>query len=72
MGDCKCGCGKAGSNGNFVAGHSQVLTASLVKEAGGLFALQELIQAAKKFSYGEKRQDQFLDIVRRIFPALRR
>jgi len=69
MGDCKCGCGKPASGGNFIAGHSQVLTASLVKEAGGLFALQELVQAAKEYSCREKGQEEFLHIVQRIFPV---
>jgi len=67
MGDCKCGCGKPANGGNFIAGHSQILTASLVNEAGGLFALQELVQGAKKYSCGEKDPEQFLDVVRSIF-----
>ena len=69
MGDCKCGCGKQASSGNFIAGHSRVLTASLVKEVGVFFALQELIQAAKEYSCGEKDSEQFLNIVQRIFPG---
>jgi len=68
MGDCKCGCGKPANGGNFITGHSQVLTASLVNEAGGLFTLQELIDAAKEYSCGEKDQEEFLNIIRRIFP----
>jgi hypothetical protein len=50
MGDCRCGCGESAENGDFIAGHSQKLTASLVKEFGGLFALQEFIQSAKEYS----------------------
>jgi hypothetical protein len=68
MGICKCGCGETASSGNFIAGHSQRLTASLVKEVGGLFALQKLVNAAKKYSCGEKDQEEFLDLIRRIFP----
>ncbi|OHE22091.1 MAG: hypothetical protein A2X92_02545 [Syntrophus sp. GWC2_56_31] len=69
MGDCRCGCGEPANNGDFIAGHSQKLTSSLVKEVGGLFALQELIQSAKQYSYGEKRTKEFLDLIRRIFPV---
>ena len=69
MGNCKCGCGKPASGGNFLAGHSQVLTARLVNEVGGLFALQELVQSAKKYSFGEKDAKDFLEIIRRIFPV---
>jgi len=69
MGDCKCGCGEPASNKDFIAGHSQKLTASLVKEVGGLFALQDLVQSAKKCSYGEKGSEEFLDLIRRIFPV---
>ena len=69
MGDCKCGCGEPVRSGDFIAGHSGKLTASLVKEVGGLFALQELIQSAKQYSYGEKRTKEFLDLNRRIFPV---
>lgn len=68
MGKCKCGCGEPATSGNFVAGHSQKLMASLVNEVGGLFALQELVQSAKNYSYGEKDQKEFLDLIRRIFP----
>jgi hypothetical protein len=68
MGKCKCGCGETASSGNFVAGHSQKLTASLVNDVGGLFALQKLVQSAKKFSAGEKDPAEFLDLIRRIFP----
>jgi len=69
MGNCKCGCGEAARSGNFIAGHSQKLTANLVNEVGGLFTLQELVQAAKKYSCGEKGQEQFLSVVQRIFPV---
>jgi hypothetical protein len=69
MGECKCGCGEKASNGDFIAGHSQKLTASLVKEVGGLFALQKLVQSAKKYSCGEKDPEEFLDLIRRIFPV---
>jgi hypothetical protein len=69
MGDCRCGCGESAENGDFIAGHSQKLTASLVKEFGGLFALQEFIQSAKEYSYGEKGTKEFLDFIRRIFPV---
>lgn len=68
MGDCKCGCGEKVSSSNFSPGHSQRLTASLVKEVGGLFALPELVQSAKKYSCGEKNQEEFLALIRRIFP----
>jgi hypothetical protein len=68
MGKCKCGCGERASGGNFIAGHSQKLTASLVNDVGGLFALQKLVQSAKKFSSGEKDPEEFLDLIRRIFP----
>ena len=54
MGNCKCGCGEPASGGNFIAGHGQKLTAILVSEVGSLFALQELVQSAKKYSCGEK------------------
>lgn len=69
MGDCKCGCGEEAGNGDFIVGHSQKLTSSLVKEVGGLFTLQELIQSAKQYSYGEKRTKEFLDLIKRIFPV---
>jgi hypothetical protein len=69
MGDCRCGCGEPANNGEFIAGHSQKLTSSLVKEVGGLFVLQELIQAAKKYSQGKKDPEAFLDLIRRIFPV---
>lgn len=69
MGACKCGCGDPAENGDFIAGHSQKLSASLVKEVGGLFVLQELVESAKKYSYGEKGTKEFLDLIRRIFPA---
>ena len=68
MGDCKCGCGELVRDGNCIAGHSGKLTASLVKEVGGLFALQDLIQSAKKYSCGEKDPEEFLDLIRSIFP----
>ena len=41
----------------------------LVKEVGGLFVLQELVQSAKKYSYGEQDLDELLDLIRRIFPV---
>jgi len=69
MGDCRCGCGEPANNGDFIAGHAQKLTSSLVKEVGGLFVLQELVEFAKKYSYGEKGTKEFLDLIRRIFPA---
>jgi hypothetical protein len=69
MGDCRCGCGEPVRSGDFIAGHSGKLTASLVKEVGGLFTLQELVQSAKKFSYGEKDPKELLDLIRRIFPV---
>ena len=68
MGNCKCGCGKPASGGNFIAGHGQKLTAILVSEVGSLFALRELVQSAKKYSCGEKDPEEFLDLIRRIFP----
>jgi hypothetical protein len=68
MGDCRCGCGEAVRSGDFIAGHSGKLTSSLIKEVGGLFALQEFVQSAKKYSYGEKDQEEFLDLIRQIFP----
>lgn len=69
MGDCKCGCGEPAENGDFIAGHSQKLSANLVKQVGGLFVLQELVQSAKKYAYGEKDPKEFLDLIRRIFPV---
>lgn len=69
MGDCKCGCGEPANNGDFIAGHSQKLISSLVKELGGLSALQELVQSAKQYSYGEMRTKDFLDLIRRFFPV---
>lgn len=69
MGNCKCGCGEEARSGNFIAGHSGKLTANVIKEAGGLFALQELVQSAKKYSYGEEDPEEFLDLVRRLFPV---
>ena len=67
MGNCKCGCGEPASGGNFIAGHSQKFIANLVNEVGGLFALQELVQSAKKYSCGEKDPEELLDIIRHIF-----
>jgi hypothetical protein len=67
MGNCKCGCGEEANNGDFIAGHSQKLTSHLVKEVGGLFTLQELVQSAKKYSHGKKDSEEFLDLIRRIF-----
>jgi len=67
MGDCKCGCGKQAGNGNFIAGHSQVLTARLVNEVGGLFSLQELVRSAKEYSSGEKCQEELLGTIQRLF-----
>lgn len=69
MGDCRCGCGEEASNGDFIAGHSQKLTSRLFKQVGGLFAMQELIQSAKKFAYGGQDPETFLSLVRRLFPA---
>ena len=69
MGNCKCGCGEEANNGDFIADHSQKLTSHLVKEVGGLFALQELIQSANQYSDGEMRTKEFLDLIRRIFPV---
>jgi hypothetical protein len=71
MGKCKCGCGETARGGDFIAGHSQKLTASLVKEVGGLFALQKLVQSTKKYACGEKvpeELEELLDLIRRIFP----
>jgi len=68
MGECKCGCGEPASNGDFIAGHSQKLTANSVKEVGGLFVLQELILSAKKYAYGQQDSDELPDLIRRIFP----
>jgi hypothetical protein len=64
MGDCRCGCGEPAENGDFIAGHGQKLSASLVKEVGGLFVLQELDESAKQYSYGEKGTNEFLDLIR--------
>jgi len=69
MGNCKCGCGEPASNGNFISGHGQKLTACLVKEAGGLFALQELVDAAKKYSGGTMESEEFTSIVRKNFTS---
>ena len=69
MGDCKCGCGNPVNGTNFLPGHDQKLRTMLVDEVGGLFALQKLIQAAKKFSRGEMDPESFLDLIRRIFPV---
>jgi hypothetical protein len=69
MGNCKCGCGERTSGGNFLPGHDQKLRTMLVDEVGGLFALQELVQSAKKYSCGEKDPEELLDLIRRIFPV---
>ena len=68
MGNCKCGCGNPVSRTNFLPGHDQKLRTRLVDEVGGLFALQELVQSAKKYSRGEKDPQELLDLIRRIFP----
>jgi hypothetical protein len=60
MGDCRCGCGESAENGDFIAGHSQKLAASLIREVGGIFVLQELVQAAKKYSQGKKDPEELL------------
>jgi hypothetical protein len=69
MGYCRCGCGEPVRSGDFIAGHSGKLTSSLVKEVGGLFTLQELVQSAKQYSDGEKDPKELLDLIRRIFPV---
>jgi hypothetical protein len=69
MGDRKCGCGNPVNGTNFLPGHDQKLRTMLVNEVGGLFALQELVQSAKKYSCGEKDPEEFLDLIRRIFPG---
>lgn len=69
MGICKCGCGKETNLGDFLPGHDQKLRASLENEVGGIFALQELIQEAKKYSYGETTSEVFLALVRRVFAS---
>jgi hypothetical protein len=53
----------------FQQSDSGKLTSSLVKEVGDLFALQELIESAKQYSYGEIRTKEFLDLIRQIFPV---
>lgn len=68
MGECRCGCGNPTSGAYFLPGHDQKLRTMLVDEAGGLFALQELVLSAKKYSIGAMSAEEFLDIVRRIFP----
>jgi len=67
MGDCKCGCGNEAKIGDFIPGHDQKLRVSLENEVGGIFALQDLIQAARKYSYGETGAEDFLNLVRRVF-----
>lgn len=67
MSVCKCGCGNETNYGDFIPGHDQKLRTSLENEVGGIFALQELILAAKKYSYGETTSDVFLALVRRVF-----
>jgi hypothetical protein len=69
MGYCRCGCGELVRSGDFITGHSGKLTSSLVKEVGGLFALQDLVQSAKKYSCGEKDPEELLNLIRRIFPV---
>ena len=68
MGNCKCGCGEPASGRNFIAGRGQKLADSLVSEVGSLFTLQELVQSAKKYFCGGKDPEEFLDLIRRIFP----
>lgn len=69
MPNCKCGCGKKANIGGFLPGHDQKLRVSLEDEVGGLLALQELVQGAKKYSCGEAEAEQFESLVRRIFAA---
>ncbi len=69
MNNCKCGCGNPASGRNFLPGHDQRLRTRLVDEVGGLFALQELVQSAKKYSCGEMDTEKFLNLIRRIFPV---
>ena len=69
MGECRCGCGNPTSGAYFLPGHDQKLRTMLVDEAGGLFALQELVLSAKKYSCGEMDSEEFLDLVRRILPG---
>jgi len=67
MGSCKCGCGNPVNDKNFLPGHDQKLRTMLVNEVGGLFALQELVDAGKKYTSGVMEPETFTSIVKEIF-----
>jgi hypothetical protein len=69
MVNCQCDCGGSVAVGDFLPGHDQNLRTKLEHRVGGLLALKELVQAAKKYSCGELRAEELENLVRCIFTA---
>ena len=72
MDNCKCGCGDQTNGRDFLPGHDQKLRTKLQHQVGGLLALQELVNAAEKYSRGKMGTEGFENLVRRIFAAKNR
>jgi len=70
MGNCKCGCGEfTRNNRNFIPGHDQKLRSQIEAEAGSIFAVQDIIAAAKYYSCGAITSGELTTTVREIFDA---
>lgn len=67
MGACKCGCGEEAKAGrNFLPGHDMKLRKQLEEKVGGLFNLEKLVNAAKKYSHGKMAPKDFTEYVEDI------
>ena len=70
MGNCKCGCGAFTCNDrNFIPGHDSKLRSQIEAEAGGVFAVQDIIAAAKYYSCGAITSSELATTVKEIFAA---
>lgn len=71
MGICRCGtCGElANDDRDFRPGHDMKLRKKIEDKVGGLFKLEDLVDAAEKYSRGEIESAKFTKRVREIFSS---
>lgn len=68
MNYCKCGCGKEASKGrNFLPGHDSKLRKKIEDKIGGIFGLEDLVNAAELFHRGKIREAEFNARVKELF-----
>lgn len=71
MPKCECGCGEE-SKHEFLPGHDQRLRTSLEHRVGGILSLKTLVEVTESYANGEISDENFTQVVRKVFAAVRR